>query len=130
MNQLLDYFENASWDKDETGHHVVRNNHIYECGQSGIVGCSGAAFSLIEGNEIHDICIDEKWKNAEKRTLVKTSTLEKAQIPNQAFTNPDGSPLKIDYDYLGTKRKGSNPYPGPFEAKRSGKIEWKVWQKK
>ncbi|MGN1264436.1 MAG: carbohydrate-binding protein [Muribaculaceae bacterium] len=315
VNQLLDYFENASWDKDETGHHVVRNNHIYECGQSGIVGCSGAAFSLIEGNEIHDICIDEtftgeemagiklhfaidailrnnhiyrtvrgmwldwgpqgiqvvgnlfhdnnacedlfmevchgpallanniflsrkalnlssqgiacvhnlingrisggrdrcaggrltyiykphsttsvgkvpnpggdlqcfnniittdakftnmdepglpirckgnvsapdgagvkliekpdgwylsmvideKWKNAEKRTLVKTSTLEKAQIPDQAFTNPDGSPFKIDYDYLGTKRKGSNPYPGPFEVKRSGKIEWKVWQKK
>lgn len=76
------------------------------------------------------LVIDEKWKNAEKRTLVKTSTLEKVQIPNQAFTNPDGSPLKIGYDYLGTKRKGSNPYPGPFEAKRSGTTEWKVWQKK
>ena len=76
------------------------------------------------------LVIDEKWKNAEKRTLVKTSTLEKAQIPNQAFTNPDGSPLKIDYDFLGTKRKGSNPYPGPFEVKRSCTTEWKIWQKK
>lgn len=63
--QLLDYFENASWAKDEAGFHVVRNNHIYECGQAGIVGCSGGAFSLIEGNEIHDICMDETFEGDE-----------------------------------------------------------------
>ncbi|MGM9803492.1 MAG: right-handed parallel beta-helix repeat-containing protein [Muribaculaceae bacterium] len=318
VKQLEDYFENASWNKDETGFHIVRNNHIYECGQTGIVGCSGAAFSIIENNEIHDIClnetftgeemagiklhfavdailrnnhiyrtirglwldwgpqgilvvgnllhdnnscedlfmevchgpalvanniflssnalnlssqgiacvhnlingrigggrdrcaggrltyvykphsttstgkvpnpggdlqcfnniittdanfnnldepglpirckgnvsasdggfnpevklvekadgwylslnVDEKWRNAEKRTLVKTSTLDKAQIPNQAFTNPDGSDFKIDYDFVGAKRKASNPYPRPFEVKKIGANEWKVWPKK
>lgn len=63
--QLADYFENASWDKDATGHHIIRNNHIYGCGQTGIVGCSGGAFSLIEGNEIHDICVDETFEGDE-----------------------------------------------------------------
>lgn len=65
VEQLVDYFENASWDKEATGHHVIRNNHIHDCGQTGIVGCSGGAFSLIEGNEIHDICVDETFEGDE-----------------------------------------------------------------
>lgn len=65
VEQLVDYFKNASWDKDVTGHHIIRNNHIYDCGQTGIVGCSGGAFSLIEGNEIHDICVDETFEGDE-----------------------------------------------------------------
>ena len=63
--QLMDYFEHASWDKEEAGFHIVRNNHIYECGQAGIVGCSGGAFCLIQGNEIHDICIGETFEGDE-----------------------------------------------------------------
>jgi len=63
--QLLDYFENASWTKEEAGFHIVRNNQIYECGQAGIVGCSGGAFSLIENNDVHTICIDETFKGEE-----------------------------------------------------------------
>lgn len=312
VEQLADYFENASWTKEEAGFHVIRNNEIYECGQAGIVGCSGGAFSLIEKNEIHDICMGEtfegdemagiklhfandavlrnnhiyrtirglwldwgsqgiqvtnnlfhdndvqedifvevchgpiliannillshhslnlsqgiacihnlicgeitggqdrcaggrltfyykphgtvsvgkapnpggdlqwynnlltgrasfdKWddpglpikyngnvfphpffkpevkltkkadgwylsmnvafnhKNKEKRRLVTTATLDKAITPNQAFTNPDGSFLKVDTDYKGVKR-ANNPFPGPFEIKKAGEYEWKVW---
>lgn len=63
--QLVDYFENATWTKEEAGFHIIRNNHIYDCGQAGIVGCSGGAFSLIEGNEIHDICLGETFEGDE-----------------------------------------------------------------
>ena len=63
--QLLDYFKNASWNKEEAGFHIIRNNHIYDCGQAGIVGCSGGAFSVIEGNEIHDICVNETFEGDE-----------------------------------------------------------------
>jgi hypothetical protein len=63
--QLVDYFENATWTKDEAGFHIIRNNHIYNCGQAGIVGCSGGAFSLIEGNDIHDICLGESFEGDE-----------------------------------------------------------------
>ena len=311
--QLADYFEHASWGKDEAGHHVIRNNRIYECGQAGIVGCSGGAFTLIEGNEIHDICLDETfegdemagiklhfandailrnnhiyrtirglwldwgaqgvqvtgnlfhdygfqedvfievcqgpillannillsghslslsqgiafahnliagkitggidrcaggrmtffyaphgtvslgkapnpggdwqwynnllvagaafgewdetglpiqyagnisasasynpevklikksdgwylsmnvpidWMNSERRKLVNTALLGKAIVSNQSFTHPDGSPLKINFDYKDEKRIVSNPFPGPFEVKKAGKHEWKVW---
>jgi alpha-N-arabinofuranosidase len=329
--QLIDYFENASWTRDEAGFHIVRNNHIYDCGQAGIVGCSGGAFSRIEDNDIHDICIDETfegdemagiklhfavdavlkdnhihntirglwldwgsqnaqivgnlfhdnessqdafaevchgpvlfannlmlsknsivlgsqgiatvhnlisgdifggldrcaggrvtffykphgtisagktlnvggdwqwynnlltnhaslgkwdepklpikyggnvftkgtnaattdtdhllkpdfdtevklvqkkdgwylqmnvdadWVDAPKRKLITTELLGKAMIPNQMFTNPDGSYFAIDYDYFGKKRNVENPFPGPFEFSKSGKQEIKVWPKK
>lgn len=43
------------WGKEKIGSHVVRNNRIYKCGQTGIVGSLGAAFSTITGNEIFNI---------------------------------------------------------------------------
>ncbi|WP_185955260.1 carbohydrate-binding protein [Solitalea koreensis] len=329
--QLIDYFENASWTKEEAGFHIIRNNQIYDCGQAGIVGCSGGAFSLIEGNDIHDICLGETfdgaemagiklhfaidavlrnnhiyntirglwldwgsqgaqiignvfhdnnaaedvfievchgpilfannillsqhpvnlgaqgiamvhnfingtisggmdrcaggrysflyqphttisvgksansggdwqwynniltgkaalgkwdepklpvkyagnvftkgakdlandptaliypdfdtnvrivqktegwylslkvssdWKKETKRKLVTTESLGKAAIPNQGFTNPDGSPIAIDYDYFGNKRNPENPFPGPFELSGDSNQEIKVWPKK
>ena len=313
VEQLRDYFENASWDKDEAGHHIVRHNHIYDCGQTGIVGCSGGAFSLIEDNEMHDICMGETftgeemggiklhfandalirgnhiyrcirglwldwggqgmqvtdnlfhdnneqedifievchgpilvannillsrqaltlsqgiacvhnliggkvmagrdrcaggrytyyypahstkslgkapnlggdlqwhnnlllpvaklegwdepehpidlvanttmpegttatleertdgwylslnancWQDQTKHKLVTTATLRKPVVTKQAFTNPDGSPIKLNTDYLGIRRKVSNPSAGPFERKSQDANTWKVWNKK
>lgn len=43
------------WDKATVGSHIVRNNHIHHCEQTGIVGSLGCAFSVVEGNEIHEI---------------------------------------------------------------------------
>lgn len=43
------------WSKETVGSHVVRNNEIYDCGQNGIVGHMGAAFSRIEDNHIYNI---------------------------------------------------------------------------
>ncbi len=43
------------WDKERIGSHIVRNNKIYDCGQNGIVGHLGGAFSEIYGNEIYNI---------------------------------------------------------------------------
>ncbi len=45
------------WDKERIGSHIVRNNKIYDCGQNGIVGHLGGAFSEIYGNEIYNIGI-------------------------------------------------------------------------
>ncbi len=65
VEQLKDYFEHGSWDKEAAGHHIVRNNSISFCGQAGIVGCSGGAFSLIKGNDIHDIDCNESYEGQE-----------------------------------------------------------------
>ncbi|MCX6972442.1 MAG: carbohydrate-binding protein [Verrucomicrobia bacterium] len=43
------------WNRETVGSHVVRNNHIHDCGQAGICGSLGCSFSTIVGNEIHDI---------------------------------------------------------------------------
>lgn len=53
------------WNKETIGHHVVRNNHISHCEQTGIVGSLGAAFSTITGNTIHDIHIRQLFSGAE-----------------------------------------------------------------
>ena len=47
--------------------------------------------------------------------LVTTATLGKAKVPGLQYENADGSPLKIDRDFLGRKRTGSKPTPGAFE---------------
>jgi alpha-N-arabinofuranosidase len=45
----------AGWSKENIGHHIVRNNTISHCAQSGMVGSLGAVFSGVSGNTIHDI---------------------------------------------------------------------------
>jgi hypothetical protein len=60
-------------------------------------------------------------------TLVTTKLLGKARIPTLAYENPDGSPLKIDTDYLGQRRNGAHPTAGPFENPGAGDLRIKVW---
>ncbi len=43
------------WSKENIGSHIIRNNTIYDCGQNGIVGHMGCAFSQIYGNRISRI---------------------------------------------------------------------------
>lgn len=56
---------NKGWNKDNIGSHIVRNNHIYNCGQTGIVGHLGCVFSLIENNHIHHIRHKREFEGAE-----------------------------------------------------------------
>ncbi len=63
-----------------------------------------------------------------KCNLISTQNLGKAMIPDQAYENPDGSPLKIDSDFFGNKRNEKNPSAGPFENPAIGKeLKLKVW---
>lgn len=43
------------WSKSNIGSHIIRRNKIHDCGQAGIVGHMGGAFSLICDNEIYNI---------------------------------------------------------------------------
>lgn len=43
------------WCREKIGSHIVRNNIIHDCGQNGVVGHMGAAFSTIEHNHIYRI---------------------------------------------------------------------------
>lgn len=61
-----------------------------------------------------------------KTTRVDTKRLGKAKLPDQAFENPDGSPVEIATDYLGSARS-NQPKPGPFESVKDGVVRIKVW---
>jgi len=77
-----------------------------------------------------EISADKAWATERTRKLVTTQLLGKAVIPDQAFENPDGTPLRIDTDYFGKKRNEKNPFPGPFEISEGGKQMVKVWETK
>lgn len=51
----------AGWDRERVGSHIVRNNVIYNCGQTGVVGHLGCVFSEIYGNEISYIATKHEF---------------------------------------------------------------------
>ena len=53
------------WNKATIGGHIVRNNEISHCEQTGVVGSLGCSFSTVTGNEIHDIHIRNLYGGAE-----------------------------------------------------------------
>lgn len=53
------------WNKDQVGSHIVRNNVISDCEQTGICGSMGAAFSEIYGNHIYNILVKQQFGGAE-----------------------------------------------------------------
>lgn len=70
---------------------------------------------------------DPAWGESKERPLVTTDLLGKAVVPDAAFENPDGSPLRIDTDYFGNKRDPANPFPGPFTRQAAAQAMIKVW---
>lgn len=53
------------WKKEFVGSHLIQNNTIFDCGQAGIVGHMGAAFSTIRNNKIVDINTNRTLKGYE-----------------------------------------------------------------
>ena len=53
------------WNKENIGSHIVRNNTIYNCEQTGICGSMGAAFCTIENNHIYNIWTKRQFSGAE-----------------------------------------------------------------
>ncbi len=69
------------------------------------------------------------WAKEQERALVTTEFLGKAKIPDLPYENKDGSPIRVDTDYMGKNRDKKNPFPGPFENPGSGRVPLKVWPK-
>jgi hypothetical protein len=49
------------WEKGVVGSHLVSDNEVYNCGQSGINGHMGCAFSTIEWNHVHHIATKREF---------------------------------------------------------------------
>lgn len=88
-----------------------------------------AAARLINDNNSYylEINLDKNWLTEQQRTMATTQSLRPTIITKLRFENTDGTPFKIDTDYLGNKRNVANPSPGAFEIKKSGLQKIKVW---
>ena len=78
-----------------------------------------------DGVDLH-MNLRKEWSEGRSRPLVTTEMLGRARIPDLPFVRFDGSPYRLDRDYLGTQRDAANPYPGPFEVLEGGEQAFRV----
>jgi len=96
------------WSKDNIGSHIIRNNTIYDCEQTGICGSMGGVFSLIENNDIYNIWTKRMWTGAEMGGIKIHASIDMI-IRNNRLTNC-GRGLWLDWMAQGTCVTGNLLY--------------------
>jgi len=92
------------WTKEHIGSHLVRNNHISHCEQSGLVGSMGCAFSIIEDNHIHDINVRELFTGAEQAGIKLHAPIDTIIRRNHIHRVPAfGGGIWLDWMTQGTR---------------------------
>ncbi len=100
---IEDALQTGGWSKENVGGHVVRNNHVHHCGQAGIAGGMGCAFSRIEGNEIHHIACGIPWSGAEMAGIKFHAAIDTVITGNHVHHNGDMGGLWLDWMAQGTQ---------------------------
>ncbi len=87
------------------------------------------AVKLVEKTDGYYLVLNMGEWVADKRNgqSVTSEMLGKAVVSDCRYENPDGSPLRIDTDYFGSKRDDRNPGVGPFAEGEFTKTAIKVW---
>lgn len=93
--------EEYGWSKEHIGSHLVRNNTIYNCGQNGIVGHLGCAYSVIDGNHIYNIGIRRQFYGHEIAGVKFHAAID-AQIRNNHIHDCSLG-LWLDWQTQGTR---------------------------
>jgi hypothetical protein len=88
------------WNKENIGSHIVRNNTIYNCGQTGICGSLGAIFSTIQNNNIFNIWTKRQFTGAEMGGIKIHAAIDMV-IKNNRLVNC-GRGLWLDWMAQGT----------------------------
>lgn len=104
---IADALKLGGWTKERIGGHVVRNNHIHHCGQAGIVGSLGCAFSRIENNDIHDINLGKTWGGAEMAGIKFHGALDVVIKGNHIYRCGSWCGLWLDWMAQGTQVIGN-----------------------
>lgn len=94
------------WTKERIGHHIVRNNRIYNCSQAGIIGAHGGAFSIITQNEIFD-CGKGRWQGAEKAGIKLHMAVDAIISYNHIYRCAGSGGMWLDWLQQGTTVKGN-----------------------
>lgn len=96
------------WSKENIGSHIIRNNSISECGQTGICGSMGGVFSTIENNNIYNIWTKRQWTGAEMGGIKIHASIDMT-IKNNRLANC-GRGLWLDWMCQGARVTGNLLY--------------------
>ena len=99
----------GDWTKENVGGHLVRNNTIAYCGQSGIVGSHGAAFSTITGNVIRDIFMNKTFDGFEQAGIKFHAPVD-TLISNNLIYNSGCKGIWLDWMSQGARVTGNVLY--------------------
>jgi hypothetical protein len=101
------------WNKENIGSHIVRNNVIHDCEQTGICGHLGEVFSEIYNNHIYNIHHKRMFNGAEVGGIKLHASLD-CQILNNHIHNCDRG-LWMDWQTQGTRISGNLLYDNDTE---------------
>jgi alpha-N-arabinofuranosidase len=93
------------WNKETIGQHIVRNNHISHCEQTGVVGSLGCSFSIVTGNTIHDIHVRQLFGGAEMAGIKFHGAIDVEIRGNHIYRTDRG--LWLDWMAQGTRVTGN-----------------------
>ena len=96
------------WNKGTIGHHIVRNNTIFNCEQTGICGSLGAVFSQITNNHIYNIWAKRQFSGAEMAGIKIHASIDML-IKNNRIHNA-GRGMWMDWMAQGTRITGNLCY--------------------
>jgi hypothetical protein len=95
------------WGRKNIGSHIVRNNHIYNCGQGGIIGSLGCSFSTITGNEIHDIRQHHEYGGCETAGIKLHGAVDAVISKNHVYRCAHWGGIWIDWMGQGARLTGN-----------------------
>jgi len=104
--------ENMKWNKENIGSHVVRNNEISFCGQAGIVGSMGAAYSKVLNNHIHHIHTQRRFGGAEMAGIKFHAPIDMLIADNRINDGFIG--IWLDWMTQGTRVSGNLLYRNDY----------------
>jgi len=96
------------WSKENIGSHIIRNNTIYDCEQTGICGSMGGVFSVIENNDIYNIWTKRQWTGAEMGGIKIHASIDMIIKKNRLANCGRG--LWLDWMAQGTRVTGNLLY--------------------
>jgi len=94
------------WSKERIGGHIVRNNHISHCEQSGIVGSLGPVFCTVTGNTIHDIHVRRLFTGAEMAGIKFHAAIDTVISRNHIYRSGSFA-VWLDWMAQGTRVTGN-----------------------
>jgi hypothetical protein len=112
-NQVVTRALDAGWSREKIGSHIVRNNTIFDCEQTGIVGSLGAVFSQITNNHIYNIWTKRQFTGAEMAGIKLHAAIDVLIKGNRLHNTGRG--LWMDWMAQGTRITGNLLYDNSTE---------------